>query len=59
MENSMNIGWIMVLGSILLLITLGKIDLLVILFPLALLLAFVIGCSGHDRNGLTSDIKKG
>jgi hypothetical protein len=55
----MNTGWILVLGSILLLITLGKVDLLVILLPLALLLAFAIGCSGHNRNGLTGNIKKG
>jgi hypothetical protein len=55
----MNTGWILVLGSILLLVTLDKVDLLVILVPLALLLALGIGCSGHPRTGLTSDIKKG
>ncbi|MGA8490920.1 MAG: hypothetical protein WB711_10880 [Terriglobales bacterium] len=52
-------GWILVLGSILLLITLGRVDLLVILIPLSLLLAFAIGCSGHHETGLTRDIKKG
>jgi hypothetical protein len=55
----MNTGWILVLGSILFLVTLGKLDLLVILLPLALLLAFGIGCSGHAKAGLTGDIKKG
>jgi hypothetical protein len=55
----MNTGWILVLGSILLLVTQGKVDLLVILIPLALLLAFVIGCSGHDRNRLTGNVEKG
>jgi len=55
----MNAGWILVLGTILLLVTLGRIDLLLILLPLSLLLAFVIGCSGHHKTGLTSDIKKG
>ena len=55
----MNAGWILVLGTILLLVTLGRIDLLVILLPLSLLLAFAIECSGHHKTGLTSDIKKG
>jgi len=52
-------GWILVLGSIVLLVTQGKLDLLIILFPLALLLAFGIGCSGHHDAGLTSGFKKG
>jgi len=52
-------GWILVLGATLLLITLGRADLLVILIPLSLLLAFVIGCSKQQETGLTSDIKKG
>jgi len=52
-------GWILVLGSIGLLVTLGELDLLVILLPLALLLAFGIGCSGHHDTGLTSGVKKG
>ncbi len=51
-------GWTLVLGTILLLVTLGRVDLLLILLPLSLL-AFVIGCSGHHKTGLTSDIKKG
>jgi hypothetical protein len=52
-------GWILVLGTILLLVTLGRIDLLLILLPLSLLLAVAIGCSGHHKPGLTGDIKKG
>jgi len=52
-------GWILVLGAILLLVTLGKLDLLVILLPLSLLLAYGIGRSGHDTTSLTGDIKKG
>ena len=52
-------GWTLVLGAILLLVTLGKLDLLVILLPLSLLLAYGIGCSGHDKTRLTGDIKKG
>jgi hypothetical protein len=52
-------GWILVLGAILLLVTSGTLDLLVILIPLSLLLAFGIGCSGHEKTGLTGDLKKG
>jgi hypothetical protein len=52
-------GWTLVLGTILLLVTVGRVDLLLILLPLSLLLAFVIGCSGRHKTGLTSDIKKG
>ena len=52
-------GWILVLGTILLLITLGELDLLVILLPLSLLLAYGIGCSRHDKTGLTGGLKKG
>jgi hypothetical protein len=52
-------GWVLVLGAVLLLITLGRADLLVILIPLSLLLAFVIGCSKQQETGLTSDGKKG
>jgi hypothetical protein len=52
-------GGTLVIGAILLLITLGRVDLLFILLPLSLLLAFGIGCSGHHKTGLTSDIKKG
>jgi hypothetical protein len=52
-------GWILVLGAIVLLVTLGKLDLLVILLPLSLLLAYGIGYSGHERTKLTGDVKKG
>lgn len=52
-------GWVLVLGAVSLLITLGRADLLVILIPLSLLLAFVIGCSGRHETGLTGDSKKG
>jgi hypothetical protein len=55
----MNIGWILVLSSILLLITIDKVNLLVVLIPLALLLALVIGCPRHDKNGLTDNLRKG
>ncbi len=52
-------GWILVLGSIALLVTGGRLDLLVILLPLSLLLAYGIGCSGHNKTRLTDGVKKG
>jgi hypothetical protein len=52
-------GWTLVLGTILLLVTLGSLDLLVILVPLSLLLAYAIGFSGRHKSRLTSAIKKG
>jgi hypothetical protein len=33
--------------------------LLVILFPLALLVAYGFGCSGSDKSRLTGNLKKG
>ncbi|HEV8061506.1 MAG TPA: hypothetical protein VGP68_16625 [Gemmataceae bacterium] len=53
------VGWTLVLGAILLLVTQGNFELLIILIPLSLLLAFAIGCSGQNKTGLTSNIKKG
>ncbi len=53
------VGWTLVVGAILLLVTLGKSDLLLILLPLSLLVAYGIGCSARDKGRLTSDIKKG
>jgi hypothetical protein len=52
-------GWALVLAAILLLVTLGKLDLLVILLPLALLVAYGFGCSGFDKTRLTGEHKKG
>jgi hypothetical protein len=52
-------GWILVLGAILLLVTVGKLDLLMVLLPLSLLLAYGIGCSGRKETRLTGSIKKG
>jgi len=52
-------GWVLVLGAISLLIALGRAELLVILIPMSLLLAFVIGCSKQRETGLTGDSKKG
>jgi hypothetical protein len=51
--------WTLVFGALLLLGILGKLDLLVILLPLSLALAFVIAASGRRHNRLTPGIKKG
>jgi hypothetical protein len=40
----------MVFGAVLLLVSVGKLDLLLILLPLSLLLAYGIRCSWHDKN---------
>jgi hypothetical protein len=53
------VGWALVLGAVLLLVTQGRIDLLVILIPLSLLLAFGLGCSRQHETGLTGNSKKG
>src|ERR1700680_4430814 len=53
------VGWAMVLATMLLLLSLGKLDLLVILLPLSLLLAYGIRYFGHDKTRLTGGLKKG
>jgi hypothetical protein len=59
MNINQGAAWTLVLGAILLLFTFGKLDLLVILLPLSLLLAYAIGCYGRDKTRLTDSIKKG
>jgi hypothetical protein len=59
MNINQRAGWAMVLGAIVLLVSLGKLDLLVILLPLSLLLAYGIGRSGPDKTPLTGGLKKG
>jgi len=59
MNINQGAAWTLVLGAILLLFTFGKLDLLVILRPLSLLLAYAMGCSGRDKTRLTDSIKKG
>ena len=53
------IGWAMVFGAVLLLVSVGKLDLLLILLPLSLLLAYGIRCSWQNKNRLTGSLKKG
>jgi hypothetical protein len=53
------IGWAMVFGAILLLVTLGKLELLVILLPLSVLLACGIGCFTHHKIPADGRAQKG
>jgi len=50
---------LLVLSALLLLVALGRMDLLIILLPLSLLFALAIGCSGRRHNQLTPGVKKG
>ncbi len=52
-------GWAMVFGAILLLVTLGKLELLVILLPLSLLLACGIGWSARHKIPADGRAQKG
>lgn len=52
-------GWTMVFGAILLLVTLGKLELLVILLPLSLLLAWGIGCVTRHKIPADGRAQKG
>ena len=51
-------GWAMVCGAILLLVTLEKLELLLILLPLSLLLAG-IGCFAHHKIPADGRAQKG
>lgn len=51
--------WTVVFGTFLLLGILGKLDLLVILLPLSLALAFVVAGLGRRESRLTAEVKKG
>lgn len=51
--------WTLIFGTFLLLGIFGKLDLLVVLLPLSLLLAFVIAGSCRRQNRLTPGIKRG
>jgi hypothetical protein len=60
MSNSLKSAcWTLVFGTSLLLGILGKLDLLVILLPLSLVLAFVIAGLGRRQNHPTPGAKKG
>jgi len=60
MSNTLkSAGWILVLGAFLLLGALGKLDLLVILLPLSLGLAFVVASSGRRQDHPDAGSHKG
>ena len=49
MKIEQRMGWAMVVGAVLLLVTLGKLELLVILLPLSLLLACGMGWIARSK----------
>jgi hypothetical protein len=57
--GSQSTCWILILCALLLLISHRQLDLLWILIPLALLLAFAFGCSRSEETSLTDGAKKG
>jgi len=50
--------WTLIFGAFLLLGILGKLDLLVILVPLSVILAFMLACPSQRENPLTPEAKK-
>jgi len=59
MQGTCKYGWILVVIALLLLFVRTELDLVVILLPVSLLLALVVGCFGRRRNRLTPEVKKG
>lgn len=60
-ENNMTnqiVCWLLVSTSLLLLVAIGKLDLLVIVLPMSLLLTLAIAWSGRQENRLTPGAKK-
>jgi hypothetical protein len=58
-RNSKPAAGILIVVGLFLLIALGKLDLLAILLPISLLLAYGIAWSGATRTRLTSGPRKG
>jgi len=53
-------GWMLILGAFLFLFMMGKVDLVVVLIPVAILLAYaIVGCSERTDTKLTDGVKKG
>lgn len=58
-RNSKPAAGILIILALFLLLVMGKLDLLAILLPLCLLLAYSIVRLGTARTGLTSGLRKG
>jgi hypothetical protein len=58
MNNNCKAGWTLIIGTLFLLMALGKLDLLLILVPLSLLLGYGLLWLGGTETGLTNGIKK-
>jgi hypothetical protein len=52
-------AWTLIGVSLLLLVAMGKLDLLVVLVPVSLLLGYGLLWLGRNKTGLTRVIKKG
>ncbi len=59
MNDNCKTGWALIIGSLLLLVVLGKLELLVMLIPLSLLLGYGLLWLGRSQTGLSSPMKKG
>jgi hypothetical protein len=57
--GSRNLGWILIALAVLLLWVSGRIDWLVILFPVAMVVMLVIGRSKRAAVRLPHDVKRG
>jgi hypothetical protein len=58
MGNSSKAGWMLVIGALLLLIVMGKLDLLIFLVPVSLALGCGLLWLPKSKTGLTSGMKK-
>ena len=57
MKLSLKAGWTLILGAVLLLVAVGKLDLLLVLIPTAAVLAYAITRFPHDKTGVTGGLK--
>jgi hypothetical protein len=58
-DNHCKAGWTLVIGALLLLAVMGKLDLLMFLIPVSLLLGCGLLWLGGSKTGLTGGGKKG
>jgi hypothetical protein len=59
MNNDYKAAWTLIIITLILLMAIGKLDLLLILVPLSLLLGYGLLWLGGNKTGLTNRTKKG
>ena len=59
MNNDYKAAWTLIIITLILLMAIGKLDLLLILVPLSLLLGYGLLWLGSNKTGLTNRTKKG